>query len=296
VEVKRPGNTTGSLHIRVPDDMTVEATGPDGAEVKFDVTATDDVDPNPIITCNPKSGEAFPIGRTLVQCDATDEFNNHDVGDFYIAVVDTTKPLLELKDIDVPATDEGGADVVFTPVGRDLVDGELPAYCDPRSGSHFPAGETKVQCSVTDLHGNETTGSFVVHVSDGGAPLILTMTTDPKALESNKKLAHVSVKVEAVDDTDPMPECFVMYVTSNDEVRPPGGGPDYDWNITGPLALELRGESSPSNDRIYTIHVTCSDHTGNSSSASVDVTVPKATASGPATAAPPPTRRRGVKP
>jgi dipeptidyl aminopeptidase/acylaminoacyl peptidase len=72
--------------LTVPDDMVVEATSAEGAEVTYTVTAQDNVDGNDTleedgttitqddvggditISCDPPSGSVFPIGNTTVQC------------------------------------------------------------------------------------------------------------------------------------------------------------------------------------------------------------------------------------
>lgn len=59
------------------EDATVVAPNDDGAVVNFPVSATDNQDPNPVITCSPKGpGAVFPIGVTVVQCTATDASGN----------------------------------------------------------------------------------------------------------------------------------------------------------------------------------------------------------------------------
>lgn len=53
------------------DDMTVTATGPEGARVDFLATATEpDGAPMGTPTCDPPSGSVFPIGQTVVTCTA----------------------------------------------------------------------------------------------------------------------------------------------------------------------------------------------------------------------------------
>ena len=48
-----------------------------------------------------------------------------------------------------------------------------------------------------------------------------------------------------------------------------------DWEITGPLSLNLRAERRGNGDgRIYTIEIACTDGSGNESSATTMVTVP----------------------
>src|SRR5215218_9255506 len=61
-----PEDTTPPV-ITVPEDITEEATSPDGAEVSFEeeVTAEDDVDGAVDVSCDYNSGDTFPIGETV---------------------------------------------------------------------------------------------------------------------------------------------------------------------------------------------------------------------------------------
>jgi HYR domain len=70
----------------VPDDITEEATGPDGAQVSFEVSCEDDVDRVVNVNCNPESGETFPIGETVVTCSAEDSAGNRAEESFTITV------------------------------------------------------------------------------------------------------------------------------------------------------------------------------------------------------------------
>lgn len=70
----------------VPDTISVEAPTPDGAIVEFVVTATDNVDPDPTVVCDPTSGSLFPIGDTTVTCTATDASGNSSSDTFLVTV------------------------------------------------------------------------------------------------------------------------------------------------------------------------------------------------------------------
>jgi len=65
-------------------------------------------------------------------------------------------------------------------------------------------------------------------------------------------------------------------VTSNEPVNGTGDGDqEPDWEITGPLTVNLRAErAGTGSGRVYTLTVQCSDDSGNSSTGSVAVTVP----------------------
>jgi hypothetical protein len=62
--------------LTVPADMSIKATGADGAKVTYTAIATDAVDTDPTVTCTPASGSTFPAGTTTVSCTATDHSGN----------------------------------------------------------------------------------------------------------------------------------------------------------------------------------------------------------------------------
>jgi hypothetical protein len=64
----------------------------------------------------------------------------------------------------VNASGHSGAIVDFAASANDQVDGPLSVICLPASGSLFSIGETTVNCSATDAHGNSASGSFTVTV------------------------------------------------------------------------------------------------------------------------------------
>lgn len=73
------------------------------------------------------------------------------------------------------ATSSAGAVVNFTVSATDAEDNPDPTpVCTPASGSLFPLGDTKVNCSVTDSGGLSDTGFFFVTVADTTAPTIDT--------------------------------------------------------------------------------------------------------------------------
>ena len=71
-----------------PDDIFQESVGPDGNIVEFTVIATDNVDPNPTVVCDPPSGSRFPIRVTTVVCTATDSAGNEGFCSFRITITD----------------------------------------------------------------------------------------------------------------------------------------------------------------------------------------------------------------
>jgi hypothetical protein len=70
----------------LPGGIIVEAPDASGTNVEYSVTASDDRDPNPTVTCSPSSGSFFPVGTTTVNCQATDASGNVATGNFAVQV------------------------------------------------------------------------------------------------------------------------------------------------------------------------------------------------------------------
>ena len=83
--------------LTLPGTTTVPATSPAGAVVAFNVTATDDVDPSPSVTCTPSSGSTFPVGTTTVRCRAADTGGNASDGEFDVVVIGAEAQLSDLS-------------------------------------------------------------------------------------------------------------------------------------------------------------------------------------------------------
>lgn len=155
--------------LSLPADFGVDASSPAGELVFFEVTATDNRDPSPAVSCTPPSGSLFPVGATVVQCTATDAAGNVAAGGFTVTVTlppDETAPLLSLPgNLTVAADSAAGKVVTFAVTATDNRDPSPAVSCTPASGSLFPVGVTTVQCTATDAAGNSATGSFTVTVT-----------------------------------------------------------------------------------------------------------------------------------
>jgi hypothetical protein len=149
----------------VPASLFAEAAGRDGANVKYDITASTAKGTAADFRCDPASGALFPIGVTPVKCTA---FGSNGVSVtelFNITVGDTTAPTLALPgDMTAQAPSADGEYVRYSVYGKDAVDGETLATCYPDTGSLFPAGTTTVHCSSTDSSKNTSNGMFVITV------------------------------------------------------------------------------------------------------------------------------------
>jgi HYR domain/Kelch motif len=74
--------------LSIPGDMSVITQDPQGTNVFFSVTATDDVDASPEVVCSPQAGSLFPLGTTPVTCTATDDFSNVATATFNVTVIE----------------------------------------------------------------------------------------------------------------------------------------------------------------------------------------------------------------
>ena len=264
--VRTPG---GAPVITTPGDIVEEATSPAGAVVTFDVT-TDDATP---VTCTPASGATFALGTTTVTCTA-----GIATASFQVTVIDTTPPAITAPaGVTAEATSSAGAEVVFVVTAEDLVDGDIIPVCVPPSGSLFALGETMVTCYAADTRNNGDSVAFPVTVADTTPPVITLITVSPAALwPPNHKMIDVTVTATAVDAVDATPSVRIVSVSSNQPQNGTGDGDTGpDWNITGPLTVQLRAEMAGTSktERVYTITLETQDSAGNVGTATVTVRV-----------------------
>jgi hypothetical protein len=82
--------------IVTPGHITVDATAPAGVVVTYAVTATDDIDADPMVNRVPPSDSVFAIGDKLVACDSTDSLGNTASANFLVTVLGAEKQLANL--------------------------------------------------------------------------------------------------------------------------------------------------------------------------------------------------------
>jgi hypothetical protein len=105
-------DTTAPTLVGLPANVDLTTEDPAGTTAAYSVpTATDEVDPSPVVGCLPAPGAAVPTGTTTVTCTATDASGNEASGSFPLNVTYVAPPPPD------PGTDY---DVKFwAPVGRD---------------------------------------------------------------------------------------------------------------------------------------------------------------------------------
>lgn len=168
-------DTTGPT-LSLPDDILVDSPGGSDVVVTYAASSLDAVDGPVPVTCSPESGAKFPVGKTVVQCSATDAHKNTAKGSFRVTVgaPEPQEPVLTVPDdITAEATGPGGTNVSFDVSAEDPQDGDVEVTCDPAPGSVFPLdATTTVTCSATDSDGNTVEGGFDVNVVDTTPPAL----------------------------------------------------------------------------------------------------------------------------
>jgi len=85
--------------------------------------------------------------------------------------IDTTAPVVFVpEDIIAEATGPEGRIVNYKANATDIVDGNLATVCNPKSGSTFALGQTRVECTANDKAGNNGKNEFVITVIDTTPP------------------------------------------------------------------------------------------------------------------------------
>jgi len=86
IENPPPAPDTTPPTLVVPDERTVEGPDDVGTTVPYGASATDDHDPDPTVQCSPESDSFFPVGTTIVTCQASDRVGNVATASFPVHV------------------------------------------------------------------------------------------------------------------------------------------------------------------------------------------------------------------
>jgi HYR domain len=106
-----PDTTPPALNL--PADFLVDSLSLNGTVVTYLVSASDDTDPAPTVSCEPSSGSLFPVGDSTVECSATDKSGNSSQGSFLVTV--NLLPLAAIQDLTARAR-PGSVTLLWSPV------------------------------------------------------------------------------------------------------------------------------------------------------------------------------------
>lgn len=285
--------------VTVPGDIRIAAKSNEGAAYDFSAKADDAIYGAMPVDCAPKSGSIFRVGRTTVTCTSYDLDSNAGNSSFFVDVIGpngTPSPLTLVfpPAVLVPAKDPRGEVVSYKVTVKGTKDPNPVVTCSPKSDSLFPLGSTTVQCEAVDVDGAWGQGTFDVQVLDMNAPDIRTAKASPSNIPVDGRLWPISISTEVVDDLDLQPSCSIFGVTANEAIDLGDNPKDpkaYDYQITGPLTVELRGDNTRTT-RVYNVWVACTDFFGNATQTYVQVTASNLGS----TSSPSGRRRAGGKP
>jgi hypothetical protein len=133
----------------------------------------------------------------------------------------------------------------------------------------YPLGNTPAILAVTDSKGASSQCTGTITVVDQTPPAMVMTSVNPSALwPANHKMVDVTVNYSITDNCGQV-VCGISSVASNESIS------SSDYTIVDAHHVKLLAERLGSGiGRIYTISITCTDASGNSSSQPLLVTVP----------------------
>lgn len=144
----------------------------------------------------------------------------------------------------------------------------------------FDIGDHLVTLTATDTHGASSSFSTIVTVVP--VSIANVSVSKPELWPPNHKMVSVAINYDAVNNCGSGLVTCVLSVSSNEPVNGTGDGDSApDWEIVDAHHVRLRSERAGNGTgRIYTITITCTDISGNSSTKDVKVLVPKSQGKG----------------
>jgi hypothetical protein len=288
-------NDTQKPAITAPPNASYQCAGEVPAADPTQATASDNCGTPTVMVSETNNGGAGSIASPLIitrTFTATDAATNTASASQTITVIDNTPPSISCPaNITVNAiAGTCAAPVSFTATATDNC--SVPTVgTDHVSGSSFPVGTTTVHATATDAAGNSSTCSFTVTVKDIEPPVITlngkTITLWPP--DHKYATIHVTDLVASASDLcDPsvnINSVVIANVTSDEPENGTGDGNTIDDIVIGGdcKSVQLRAERMGGGDgRVYTITFKVTDSSGNSTTAAVQVTVPKSQNGSPA--------------
>lgn len=258
--------------------------------------------PGITVTQTPAAGTVINgSGEVTVSLTATDAGGNTGTCQLIVTIKDSLAPVITALDgtltngaakvfaadssacyftagtqLDISATDQCSTTLTYayTLTYKGVI--SAPVIANTLQGVTFHPGHTLVSWTVTDEAGNAASYSYTVSVEDKESPLITSVATNPAEIwPPNLQMKDVAVDYVATDNCGAVTTS--LSVTSNEPVT--GGlygnlAPD--WIIVDPHHVKLRAERGVlGNGRTYTITITATDSSGNTSTQQAHVRVPR---------------------
>jgi hypothetical protein len=194
-------------------------------------------------------------------------------------------PMALARDITVELDANGNASITAEQVDAGSSDacGIASMSVSPSSFTCADIGPNTVTLTVANNDGYTSTADATVTVVDNMPPQISYVSASPNVLwPPNHKMTSVEITGASISDNCGRLDletghCRIVSVSSSEPVEGPGtGNMDPDYAITGDLTADLRAERSGSgNGRVYTLTLECMDESGNASTSTTDIFVPR---------------------
>ncbi|HTH57750.1 MAG TPA: HYR domain-containing protein [Cyclobacteriaceae bacterium] len=218
-------------------DIVLTAGSNGKAIANWTVKATDNCDPNPIITSSASSGSAFNVGTTLVTIQAKDVAGNTSSCSFNVTVKDTNPPQITgCTNLTLNAGSNCRAIASWNVTVTDNADATPTVSSTYASGSSFPLGTTTVSYTAKDDAGNTSNCSFTVVVKDQTAPVFKTCPSDITVTAGSSCTAIASWNAPTATDN-----CSTTTVTSN---HTPGETFNFGTSLVTYSATDIAGNKS----------------------------------------------------
>lgn len=166
----------------MPQSVTINSqNGLCGSMHAWDLPQSSDNCPDHVFTGSHQPGDLFAVGSTTVAYTAIDSSGNVSSAEFVVTVVDNENPEIVGAPEDlIVIADEG---VCSMPVTWDAPTFEDNCGIDTsaisrESGSEFLLGDTLVEITTTDIHGNSAATSFTVTILDQELPQVVNLPAD----------------------------------------------------------------------------------------------------------------------
>ncbi|MDT3697824.1 MAG: InlB B-repeat-containing protein [Thermincola sp.] len=235
-------------------DITVEASSPQGAHVTYWPMAMDERDGWTSVISTPGSGFLFGLGETTVTAWSEDHSGNRATGTFKVTVQDTTPPVITVPvDIIVPVDETGKSGTAYFDEisALDAVDGPVEVITTFRSGAKFPLGSTNVTSIAEDSRGNIAMKTFTVLVTNdlgvaSASPAKNRQDVSPGSVISltfnkNAQLMPAALDISVREDSSVLASTFSLSQDGRTLTIVPSGGLNYGrvYTVTLPAGVAV---------------------------------------------------------
>jgi len=166
----------------MPSDITVNNDHGDcGAHVSWDEPTASDNCEVESFDSDEDSGDFFDVGTTTVTYTAVDIHGNSSSASFTVTVIDNEDPTIEDMPADIAANNDHGECGAIIDWDEPSADDncDIDTFTsDAHSGDFFPVGSTDVTYTAVDIHGNESSMTFTVTITDNEEPQIHDLPSD----------------------------------------------------------------------------------------------------------------------